>query len=169
MAVNSYDSTNGRPIFVDTDAPDIKVDPTEAAKFAADVGNRIVRADLAGLNSYTYKRAGLAGHALDTKTDYVHDGSGWVRVQRVQAEAAGVATVAAATTTVNFPVGRFTVAPVITGLTPIHPSNVVVARLLQGSVTTTKFDVQIFTIGGAIVAGDVHWHAVQMTPSTAAG
>lgn len=78
MAVNSYDPTTGRPIFVDTDAPDIKVDPTQAALYAADVGSRIIRANLAALNSYAYKRKGLAGFALDTGVSYVHDGSGWV-------------------------------------------------------------------------------------------
>ena len=78
MAVDSYDSTTGRPIFSDSGAPDIAVDPTEVGKYAADVGNRIVRANLSALNSYGYKRAGLTGHALDTKTDYVHDGTGWV-------------------------------------------------------------------------------------------
>lgn len=77
MAVNSYDPTTGRPIFVDTDAPDIKVDPTEAAKYAADVGNRVVLANLAALDAYTYERAGLSGHALDTGVEYVHDGTGW--------------------------------------------------------------------------------------------
>jgi len=80
MAVNRYDSTTGRPIFEDTDAPDIKVDPTEAAKYAAEVGNRVVRASLAGLNAYEYRRPGLAGHALDTGLEYVHDDSGWVLV-----------------------------------------------------------------------------------------
>lgn len=77
MAVNSNDPTTGRPIFVDTDAPDIKVDPTEAAKYAADVGNRIIRANFAALEAYAYKRAGLMGHALDTGANYVHTGSGW--------------------------------------------------------------------------------------------
>lgn len=80
MAVNSYDATTGRPIFLDSGAPDIAVDPTEVGKYAADVGNRVVRANLAALNSYTYRRAGLMGHALDTKTDYVHNGTGWVKV-----------------------------------------------------------------------------------------
>lgn len=80
MAVDSYDPTTGYPIFVDTGAPDTGVDPTEVAKYAADVGNRIVRANLAALDAYVYKRAGLSGHALDTKVDYIHDGSGWVQV-----------------------------------------------------------------------------------------
>lgn len=77
MAVNTNDPTTGRPIFNDNDPPDIKVDPGAAASYAEEVGNRIVKADLAALNLYAYKRAGLTGHALDTKTDYVHDGSGW--------------------------------------------------------------------------------------------
>lgn len=77
MAVDTYDPTTGRPIFLDTGAPDIGVDPTAVGIYAADVGNRIVRANLADLNSYTYKRAGLMGHALDTEKDYIHNGTGW--------------------------------------------------------------------------------------------
>lgn len=81
MAVNSFDSVTGRPIFVDTDAPDIKVDPTETAKYAADVGNRIIRANLAALDAYAYKRAGLRGEAADTGLEYRFNGTGWVRTQ----------------------------------------------------------------------------------------
>jgi len=77
MAVNSYDPITGRPIFLDTDAPDIKVDPTAVGVYAADVGNVIVRADLAALGEYPYKRKGLLGHALNTGILYSCDGSGW--------------------------------------------------------------------------------------------
>lgn len=77
MAVNSYDPVTGRPIFLDTDAPDIKVDPSKAAEYAADVGNRIVRANKAALDAYPYKRAGLAGRALDTRIEYIHNGTTW--------------------------------------------------------------------------------------------
>lgn len=78
MAVDSYDPTTGRPIFSDSGAPDIGVDPTAVGIFAAEVGNRIVKADLAALNAYPYKRKGLRGHALDTSTEYEHNGTGWV-------------------------------------------------------------------------------------------
>ncbi|WP_396657098.1 hypothetical protein [Microbacterium oxydans] len=78
MTVNNYDPVTGRPNFSDNDAPDIKVDPGAVAEYAEEVGNRIVKANLAALNLYPYKRAGLSGHALDTKTDYVHNGTGWV-------------------------------------------------------------------------------------------
>ena len=78
MAVDSNDPTTGRPIFLDTGAPDTGVDPTAVGIYAAEVGNRIVKANLAELDAYPYKRAGLEGHALDTHFNYVHDGSGWV-------------------------------------------------------------------------------------------
>lgn len=80
MAVDDgYDSLTGYPKFKDGGAPDLAVDPTEVAKYAAEVGNRIVKADLAALGSYPYRRAGLMGHALNTKTDYIHDGAGWIK------------------------------------------------------------------------------------------
>lgn len=82
MASNGNDATTGYPIFLAGYAPDLGVDETTVAQYAADVGNRIVRANLAGLTAYTYSRAGLMGHALDTKSDYVHDGSGWKLMHR---------------------------------------------------------------------------------------
>lgn len=77
MAVDSYDSTTGRPIFTDGGAPDIGVDPTAVGIYAADVGNKVLRANLAALGSYSYKRAGLRGDALDTGIEYRYSGSGW--------------------------------------------------------------------------------------------
>lgn len=78
MAVDSYDPTTGRPIFSDSGAPDIGVDPTAVGIYAADVGNRIIRANLAALDAYQFKRAGLTGYALSEKQEYVCDGSGWL-------------------------------------------------------------------------------------------
>ncbi|MGW9268319.1 hypothetical protein [Microbacterium sp. NPDC055599] len=78
MAANGYDPVDGSPLFSDSDAPDIKVDPRAVAIYAAEVGNRIVKANLAALDAYPYKRKGLRGHALDTSTEYEHDGTGWV-------------------------------------------------------------------------------------------
>lgn len=82
MTVDYYDTTTGRPHFNDNDAPDIKVDPDAVSAYAEDVGNRIVRADLAALDAYTYARQGLAGHALDTGQDYLHNGTGWIPTVR---------------------------------------------------------------------------------------
>lgn len=81
MAVDTYDPTTGRPIFSDSGAPDIGVDPTAVGIYAAEVGNRIVKANLTALNAYPYKRTGLHGEALDTGLEYRYSGSGWVRIQ----------------------------------------------------------------------------------------
>lgn len=78
MAANGSNPTTGAPRFLDTDAPDIKVDPQLAANYAADVGNRIVRADKAALDAYAYKREGLEGFAKDTDRTYWHNGVDWV-------------------------------------------------------------------------------------------
>lgn len=81
MAVDSYNPVTGAPQFSGSGAPDIAVDPTEVAKYAADVGNSIIRANFAALDAYGYKRAGLRGVALDTGFTYEHDGSGWLLVR----------------------------------------------------------------------------------------
>lgn len=77
MAIDSYDPITGAPQFSGAGAPDIAVDPTEVAKYAADVGNHIVRSTLAELEAYPYKRAGLLGYAANVV--YLHDGTNWVR------------------------------------------------------------------------------------------
>lgn len=83
MAVDGYDPITGAPQFSGGGAPDLAVDPTEVAKYAADVGNNIIRVNLAALEAYEYKRKGLAGFALDTGTPYLHNGTGWVPFDRV--------------------------------------------------------------------------------------
>ena len=86
------------------------------------------------------------------------------------AEAAGTASVAGTgIPTVNFPAGRFTVAPLLE-VTIITTTGGLVAVPYVGSApSTTSFVVRLFTLGGAQVAGTVHWRAVQMLPTAAAG
>lgn len=173
MAVDSYDSTTGRPIFLDSGAPDTGVDPTEVGKYAADVGNRIIRANLAGLNSYAYKRAGLRGYAADTKFEYLHDGSGWVRVTTVKAVASG--TVALTNTPgggvtpvfwsdlfdVTFPPGLFTVAPQVTVQTVGIAGQVPFGGIVE-QITTTGCKVRGMRIAASPGVGfSVNWVAVQ--------
>lgn len=99
--------------------------------------------------------------------EFAWNGTRWLPVSR--AEAAGVVAVAATgTPQIDFPANRFSVPPVVL-LTVSHPSNLVVARLIDGSVTAAKFNAQILTVGGGQVAGTLYWHAIQMTPTTAEG
>lgn len=77
MAADSRDPITGSYIFSDSGAPDIGVDPTLVSAQANDVGTRIIRANLAGLQAYEYKRSGLRGFALDTMTEYVYESSAW--------------------------------------------------------------------------------------------
>lgn len=82
MAVDNTNAVTGAPEYLNAAASDLGVDLTALGVYAADVGNRIVRANLAGLNAYTWKRQGLQGHALDTGQDYLHNGTGWVATVR---------------------------------------------------------------------------------------
>lgn len=77
MAVDSYDPTTGRPIFLDTGAPDIGVDPTAVGIYAADVGNYIIRDHYSELAAYPYQRAGLKGYTRLSGDEYIHTGAGW--------------------------------------------------------------------------------------------
>lgn len=77
MVADSRDPSTGSYIFLDSGAPDIGVDQTLVSEQANDVGTRIVRADLTALNAYPYARSGLLGYAVDTDTEYRHNGTGW--------------------------------------------------------------------------------------------
>lgn len=76
MAVDSYDPILGFPQFSDAGAPDIAVDPTAVAAYAADVGNFIIR-NTSGRNAYAYKREGLMCYDTDIDALFIHSGTGW--------------------------------------------------------------------------------------------
>lgn len=77
MASSSNDPTTGAPIFLDGDAPDPAVNPTEVAAFAAEVGTRLI-GSTAQRTAYDYAREGLEWYDTTDDFTYVYDGSGWV-------------------------------------------------------------------------------------------
>lgn len=86
------------------------------------------------------------------------------------AQSAGTATTSAsANVTVTFPGGgaRFTVAPIVT-VTSVGGTNAVCMPYVAAS-NVTNFTVSLYTTAGARVAQVIHWHAFQMTSTTAAG
>lgn len=81
MAYSSLDSTTGAPEFADADAPDPAVNPTQVAAFAAQVGTRLI-GTTADRTAYAYAREGLRWWDTDTDSEYLHNGSGWLRVSK---------------------------------------------------------------------------------------
>lgn len=81
MAVNSYDPTDGHPVFLGTDAPDIKVDPTKVSEYAAEVGTRLI-GSTAERDAYAYAREGLGWYDTDLNQEMIHNGTGWVSIWR---------------------------------------------------------------------------------------
>lgn len=71
--------------------------------------------------------------------------------------------------TITLPVGRFTQPPVVVAQVISTTGSVVSVPWIGANPTTTSFQVGIFTLGGARVAGVVHWQAVQMTSTSASG
>ncbi|WP_136057234.1 DUF859 family phage minor structural protein [Microbacterium sp. K24] len=70
--------------------------------------------------------------------------------------------------TVTFPAGRFTQPPRLS-LTPMNHTNVITPRI-AADPTATSFQVQMFTMpGGALVAANFDWTAVQMTAGSGSG
>jgi hypothetical protein len=71
--------------------------------------------------------------------------------------------------TVNFPAGRFTVPPVVTGQIEA-PAGAVAIGVMIESVTATGFKFRALRVSSAPSASFlVHWQAVQMTAAAAAG
>lgn len=81
---------------------------------------------------------------------------------------------ASGTATVTFPAPAFTDTPIITlGFNANTGNNSYKLQPHFYGISTTGFTVQLITIDGGTVnasyALPVHWHAIQMTPSSAAG
>jgi hypothetical protein len=77
-----------------------------------------------------------------------------------------VSTAASGLTTVPFPAGRFSVAPIVTVGRIIHP-NVCVSYVTN--VTATGFQLATYTVTGVQVAATAQWEAKQMSPGSAVG
>lgn len=77
MASSSLDPVTGAPRFLDADAPDPAVNPTEVAAFAAKVGTRLI-GTTAERDAYPYKREGLEWYNTTKDLVEVYNGTGWV-------------------------------------------------------------------------------------------
>lgn len=129
MAVNSFDSTDGHPIFVDTDAPDIKLDPTKAAEYAGKVGTRPI-GNTASRTAYAYTREGLRWYDTDIDAEFLHNGSGWVIASAMSWEVS-------IATTQSIGNGSYTVVT-FTGQTPLMSGVGITFNASTGLVTFTQ-------------------------------
>lgn len=76
MTSYAKDPTTGHPLFRDSDAPDVKQDPQEAAEFAAKVGTRLIGTTTERTN-YEYARPGLLWWDTTLGTEFVYLPAGW--------------------------------------------------------------------------------------------
>jgi hypothetical protein len=113
---------------------------------------------------------GMISYQTDTDAIEAYDGSNWVtRVSTSVpfAMAAGTITFTGSAT-ITFPVGRFTVGPIITG-NGISASNVVTSVTFS---TPNSASVTAYAWTGdtaSTTSRAMHYHAIQMTSAAAAG
>lgn len=113
--------------------------------------------------------------------DYAWNGTAWVRRMAPFAMATGVVQSANAGgssappvywdggTLINFPAGRFTVAPVVTVTLQDDPVSGI-SWVATYSTTATQTVARVLRIGGPPTASyKIGWTAIQMTPTSAAG
>lgn len=106
---------------------------------------------------------------VDTATFYVWSGSAWLRRQAPYAIAVGSQAITGpAGTTITFPAGRFTVAPVIVGTVTAAAGGAVSVPWITG-ITSSSCLARIFTLGSASISGTIEWTAIQMLSGSAAG
>lgn len=74
-----------------------------------------------------------------------------------------------AAVTVTLPSGRFTVPPVVTAVSDAGTTGGVSAGCTVTAVSATQFTIRQSRVGSAPTGFTAHWHAVQMTPTLAAG
>jgi hypothetical protein len=169
MAVSSYDPVDGHPIFLDTAAPDIKVDPTKASEYAAAVGTRLI-GTTAERTAYAYAREGLEWYDTTTNSVWIHNGSGWVNRARATGQVACPAPGGGGNIhpiywsdliDVTFPVGLFTSAPKVLVQT-MGPDDQIQLGGVAEQITTSGCKVRGIRLGSAPNAlFSVTWLAVQ--------
>lgn len=109
---------------------------------------------------------GLRVWTTDTRVLWTYTQSAWVRSlpgQPYMMAAGSGTTNSSGDATVTLPAGRFNVTPsiVITGTSARYST--------IASKSSTSFSVILANSSGTGVAGTFDWHAIQMTPTTAAG
>lgn len=90
------------------------------------------------------------------------------RAYAPHAVAGGIAWSNSGYATVVYPVGRFSVAPVVHA-TIQSTSNNNVSVPWFGAQSASSFSVAVFTLGGSITTGNVSWTATQMSATSAGG
>lgn len=110
-------------------------------------------------------RNGITWFATDTNIVWERRSSAWVARSPV-AIAAGIASVTASFPVIDLPAGRFTVPPIITAQLYSGAGADIGVGVMVTNVTTTTFQCR-HTAGSG--TKQVHWTAIQMTPTTAAG
>jgi len=114
-------------------------------------------------------RKGITWFTTDTNLMYMYNGTAWVFWQRNAApfaQAAGsVAVPANAWATVTLPAGRFTVPPLVLVQMFSGSGGDIGASAMVTNITATQFIARKSNSTG----GTVYWHAIQMTPTAAAG
>jgi hypothetical protein len=159
--------TKNQPQFADGDAPDVALNPSQVADYAAKVGNRRVgttaeRVAATGKDVWE----GLVWGDTTLGVDFRYKSGAWLQLSPAFAMAAGAGSNAnGAYATVNFPAGRFTQIPLVTATT----NGAQPATMNIGSISTTSMTIAGFNASNVAVACSWHWHAVQMTPTAAAG
>lgn len=119
-----------------------------------------------GLNGSTNDLAYGGWSAGANRYKVHHDGNSMAPYRMA---AGAVGNSAGSYVTATFPAGRFTTTPILT-ITPVsQPNGNVTVPYTPGTLNSTSFTVGGFTLGGALVATNFHWHAVQMTSGSASG
>lgn len=120
----------------------------------------------------------LITYRTDAKVLEVNNGSQLDVLARAGATpyamAAGITAITATSSavyTVNspWPVGRFTQAPIVTGVISSGTSGTAAATLRIDSFTTSSFRILVTGLPGTSTTFNVVWTAVQMTPTSATG
>lgn len=130
------------------------------------------KANLDAITGYTGQEAYVYNDTTANNVGkYIWTGSSWIRMWHAGstafAEATGTGINATGfNTTVTFPAGRFTVAPIVM---VTNTGNSTWATNAQ-NITATNCQIAGYNPAtGTAVASTWSWHAIQMTPTTAAG
>jgi hypothetical protein len=133
MAYSSLDPTTGAPVYLDSDAPDPAVNPSQVAEYAAQVGTRLI-GTTAQRTAYSYARDGLCWYDTTLDREYRHNGTGWVAQPIIKFGYVSAATDASGDVTVTHGLGA-------------APTGISVIMLSTGPVVPNQLVPQVNTVG----------------------
>lgn len=185
--MTSFEPVQAGPYLLPSNPPDLAAISKAIVDWAAPRINMRFASAAARAAAVPVPLEGMVSWLADVNALYVYNGAAWVPPSALErpgttpfAQAAGsvslagtaVAAGGAVSVVISFPVGRFTVVPLLQASMGVAPGGAALLTLHASASSTTNATIYLYNASGAVqtwVAMAITWSAVQMTSAAAAG